>query len=127
MGEQLWADYQEFTTRDLSEYDIVYLFVDGIAEHIRPGQKREPVLAAWGFTTEAKTCSPVAGRSRSIPCLRQTSTPAASDGRLQGDAETVSAFFPSLPPPPPSDRNDLLFRVPRSFPQGPNSSSTCIN
>jgi len=50
IGERLWADYQEFAGRDLSEYDIVYLFVDGIAERIRPGQKREPVLAAWGFT-----------------------------------------------------------------------------
>ena len=34
----------------LGEYDIVYLFIDSIAERIRPGQKREPVLAAWGFT-----------------------------------------------------------------------------
>ena len=49
IGERLWADYQEFATRDLSEYDIVYLFVDGIAERLRPGQKREPVLAAWGY------------------------------------------------------------------------------
>ena len=37
IGERLWADYQEFATRDLSEYDIAYLFVDGIAERIRPG------------------------------------------------------------------------------------------
>ena len=29
IGERLWADYQEFATRDLSEYDIVYLFIDG--------------------------------------------------------------------------------------------------
>ena len=28
-GERLWADYQEFASRDLSEYDIAYLFVDG--------------------------------------------------------------------------------------------------
>jgi putative transposase len=35
---------------DLSEYDITYLFVDGIAERLRPGGKREPVMAAWGFT-----------------------------------------------------------------------------
>lgn len=48
--ERLWADYQEFAPRDLGEYEIAYLFVDGIAERIRPGQKREPVLAAWGFT-----------------------------------------------------------------------------
>ena len=44
------ADYQDFAARDLGEYDIVYLFVDGIAERIRPGQRREPVMAAWGFT-----------------------------------------------------------------------------
>jgi putative transposase len=39
----------------LSEYDVVYLFIDGIAERIRrPGQRREPVLAAWGLTVEGK-------------------------------------------------------------------------
>ena len=37
LGERLWADYQDFATRDLGEYDIAYLFVDGIAERIRPG------------------------------------------------------------------------------------------
>ncbi len=36
IGERLWADYQEFAGRDLCEYDVDYLFVDGIAEHIRP-------------------------------------------------------------------------------------------
>ena len=46
LGERLWADYQAFAGRDLSEYEIAYLFVDGIAERLRPGQKREPVLAA---------------------------------------------------------------------------------
>ena len=35
IGERLWADYQEFAGRDLSEYDIAYLFVDGIAERER--------------------------------------------------------------------------------------------
>jgi transposase-like protein len=50
LGEQLWADYQDFASRDLSEYEIVYLFVDGITERIRPGQRREPVMAAWGCT-----------------------------------------------------------------------------
>ena len=56
LGERLWADYQEFATRDLGKYDIVYLFVDGIAERIRPGQRREPVLAAWGFTATGRGC-----------------------------------------------------------------------
>lgn len=37
----------DFAERDLSEQDIAYLFVDGTAERIRPGQSREPVLGAW--------------------------------------------------------------------------------
>ena len=48
------GDYQAFAQRDLSEYEITYLFVDGIAERLRPGAKREPVLAAWGFTIEGR-------------------------------------------------------------------------
>jgi putative transposase len=54
LGERLWEDYQAFAQRDLSEYEIAYLFVDGIAERLRPGAKREPVLAAWGFTAEGR-------------------------------------------------------------------------
>jgi putative transposase len=37
LGERLWEDYQAFAKRDLSKYEIVYLFVDGIAEYLRPG------------------------------------------------------------------------------------------
>ena len=78
IGERLWADYQEFAARDLSEYDIAYLFVDGIAERIRPGQKREPVLAAWGFTAAgAKVLLHLMAGSKE-------------------DAETVSAFFQDM-------------------------------
>jgi transposase-like protein len=49
--ERLWEEYQEFASRDLSEYEMAYLFSDGIAERLHMGQKREAVLAAWGFTT----------------------------------------------------------------------------
>ena len=45
IGERLWADYQEFAGRDLGEYDIAYLFVDGIAERIRPSTPTQP---RWG-------------------------------------------------------------------------------
>ena len=78
IGERLWADYQEFAARGLGEYDIVYLFVDGVAERLRPGQKREPVLAAWGFT---------AGGARVLLHLMAGS---------KEDAETVSAFFQDM-------------------------------
>src|SRR5512144_192978 len=37
IGARLWADYQEFASRDLSEYEIACLCVDGIAERLRPG------------------------------------------------------------------------------------------
>src|SRR5246127_5783732 len=46
--ERLWAEYEAFATRDLSEFEITYLFVDGIAERLHLGQPREAVLAAWG-------------------------------------------------------------------------------
>ena len=78
LGERLWSDYQEFASRDLSEYDIAYLFVDGIAERIRPGQRREPVLAAWGFTAE--------GRKILLHLMAGS----------KEDAETVSAFFQDM-------------------------------
>ena len=42
IGERLWNDYQEFATRDLGGHDIACLFVDGVAERVRPGQRREP-------------------------------------------------------------------------------------
>ena len=45
LGEQLWADYQAFMQRDLSGDEIIYLFVDGVAEKLWPGMRREPVLA----------------------------------------------------------------------------------
>jgi transposase-like protein len=78
LGERLWSDYQEFAGRDLSEYDIAYLFIDGIAERIRPGQRSEPVLAAWGFTSAgAKVLLHLMAGSKE-------------------DAETVSAFFQDM-------------------------------
>ena len=46
--EKLWAEYEDFCKRDLSEHAVAYLFIDGIAERLRPGQRREAVLAAWG-------------------------------------------------------------------------------
>jgi transposase-like protein len=78
LGERLWADYQEFVSRDLSEYDIAYLFVDGIAERIRPGQRREPVLAAWGFSATGQ---------RVLLHLMAGS---------KEDGETVTAFFQDM-------------------------------
>jgi transposase-like protein len=54
LGERLWEDYQLFATPDLSEHENTYLFVDGIAERLRLGGKREPVVVAWVFTVEGR-------------------------------------------------------------------------
>lgn len=48
--EALGADYQEFARRDLSDIDVAYLFIDGVAERLHLGQPREAVLAAWAIT-----------------------------------------------------------------------------
>jgi len=52
--EQLWSEYEAFATRDLSEHEIVYLFFDGVAERLHPGQKKDAVLCAWGIDLEGK-------------------------------------------------------------------------
>jgi transposase-like protein len=52
--ERLWSEYEAFASRDLAEYEIAYLFSDGIAERLHGGQRREAVLCAWGITTEGQ-------------------------------------------------------------------------
>ena len=52
--ERLWAEYEAFAGRELSEFEVVYLFVDGIAERLHLGQPREAVLAAWGILADGQ-------------------------------------------------------------------------
>lgn len=52
--ERLWSEYESFASRDLSEFEVVYLFVDGLAERLHLGQPREAVLAAWGILSDGK-------------------------------------------------------------------------
>ena len=52
--ERLWAEYEGFAGRDLAEFDVVYLFVDGIAERLHLGQPREAVMAGWGILADGK-------------------------------------------------------------------------
>lgn len=52
--EKLWAEYEAFCARDLSEFDVLYLFVDGVAERLHPGQPREAVLCAWAICADGK-------------------------------------------------------------------------
>jgi len=50
--ERLWSEYQAFAGRELAEFEVLYLFVDGIAERLHLGQPREAVLAAWGILAD---------------------------------------------------------------------------
>jgi transposase-like protein len=52
--EALWAEYEAFATRELSDVAPLYLFLDGLAERLRPGATREAVLVAWVITDEGK-------------------------------------------------------------------------
>ena len=76
--ERLWAEYEAFTTRDLAEHRIVYLFVDGIAERLRAGQPREAVMAAWGIGED--------GRKVLLHLMAGS----------KEDTETVRAFFQDM-------------------------------
>jgi transposase-like protein len=70
--EILWKEYEAFATRDLSELEVSYLFADGIAERLRPGENRQAILAAWGITIEGQKVlihlSP--GSKESTECCR---------------------------------------------------------
>jgi putative transposase len=52
--ERLWQEYEAFASRDLSEFTLAYLFVDGVAERLHAGMPREAVLCAWGITEEGQ-------------------------------------------------------------------------
>jgi len=52
--ERLWEEYEAFATRDLSEFQVAYLFVDGVAERLHAGLPREAVLCAWGITEDGR-------------------------------------------------------------------------
>jgi transposase-like protein len=54
LTERLWAEYEDFATRDLSEYQLLYFYLDGIAKRLRPGQPREAVLCAWGSGSDGE-------------------------------------------------------------------------
>ena len=76
--DRLWEDYQAFISRDLSDLEIEYLFVDAVFESLRRHGAKEALLVGWAIAADGgKTCCtwrsatrsprPV-GRSSSAPC-----------------------------------------------------------
>lgn len=51
----LWEDYEGFRQRDLSQYEIEYLFLDAIYEGVRKlAGIKEAILAAWGIQRDGR-------------------------------------------------------------------------
>lgn len=54
MCKAIRAEYQAWARRRLDEIVLDYLFLDASFFRMHPGSPAEPVLAAWGITTEGK-------------------------------------------------------------------------
>jgi putative transposase len=52
--DRLWTDYQDFITRDLSDIDVEYLFLDAIFESLRRYGAREALLVAWCIAADGR-------------------------------------------------------------------------
>jgi putative transposase len=51
--EVLWEEYQAFAKRDLSGFDVVYLFVDAIYESLRQQAGcQQAILVSWGILSD---------------------------------------------------------------------------
>jgi transposase-like protein len=53
--DSLWEDYQLFCQRDLSEFEVEYLFLDAVYESLRrQGNVKEALLCAWGICRDGR-------------------------------------------------------------------------
>jgi putative transposase len=53
--EVLWADYEAFAERDLSIFELEYLFLDAVYESLREqAGLKEGILAAWGICSDGR-------------------------------------------------------------------------
>jgi transposase-like protein len=53
--ENLWKDFETFQNRDLSNFDVEYLFLDAMYETLRMGfGMKEAILCAWGITRDGR-------------------------------------------------------------------------
>src|SRR6266576_985178 len=52
--DRLWADYQAFLARDLSEVEVEYLFVDAVFEALRRHGAKEALLVGWCIDSEGR-------------------------------------------------------------------------
>ena len=49
LSETLWEDYEAFCERDLSQFEVEYLFIDAIYEGLRAWGCSQGILCAWAI------------------------------------------------------------------------------
>lgn len=54
LTEALYAEYEAFADRDLADYDVAYLFVDGVYEAVRRYTQGQAILAAWAILADGR-------------------------------------------------------------------------
>lgn len=71
--EAIKTEFEAFKHRDLTDVDLEYLYLDGSHFKMHPGAGAEPVLVAWGITTDGKPVllSIEPGSSESIDAWRE--------------------------------------------------------
>ena len=53
--EVLWAEYEAFAERDLSDFEVEYLFLDAVYESLRrQGGGKEGILSAWAICGDGR-------------------------------------------------------------------------
>jgi putative transposase len=52
--DRLWEDYQAFISRDLSEVEVEYLFVDAVFESLRRHGAKEALLVGWCIASDGR-------------------------------------------------------------------------
>ncbi len=54
LADSLYREYETFSRRDLSEYDVVYLFADGVYESVRNYTNNQTILCAWAICSDGR-------------------------------------------------------------------------
>lgn len=52
LNQELYEEYRQFKSRDLSQKDVVYMFVDGVYEAVRNYTNNQALLCAWGIMSD---------------------------------------------------------------------------
>jgi putative transposase len=52
LSERLYQEYESFSKRDLSTFDVVFLFVDGVYEAVKKYTNGQTLLCAWAICSD---------------------------------------------------------------------------